>query len=67
MVRTEVLILEAKQYEQNGLRIIVPRLFGYTEQARRIKKNVIIKNKVRQKWDEAKFLMIPKSDYLHLK
>jgi len=54
MERTEVLIVEAKQYEKNGLRIIVPRLFGYTEQARRIKKKTTVVAKGR-KWDEGEF------------
>jgi len=42
MERSEVLIVEAKQYETDGLKVVVPSLFGYTEQARRIKKTVSI-------------------------
>jgi hypothetical protein len=31
---TEVLIVEARQYEHNGTRIVVPWVFGFTEEAR---------------------------------
>jgi hypothetical protein len=34
MDRTEVLLVEAKMYEHEGDRFVVPRLFGYTEAAR---------------------------------
>ena len=40
MERTEVLIVEARQYEQKDLRVVVPVLFSYTDQARRVKKAV---------------------------
>jgi hypothetical protein len=40
MERAEVLIVEARQYAIDGLKVVVPSLFGYTEQARRIKKAV---------------------------
>jgi len=55
MERTEVLIIEARQFCQGELKILVPTLFGYTEQARRIKKTVIVEptGKPRRKWDRA--------------
>ncbi len=53
MERSEVLIVEAKQYEMDGLRLIVPSLFGYTEQARRVKKPVTLP--VRRQWNETEF------------
>lgn len=37
MISSDVLLVEARQYERNGLRIVAPRLFGFTEQARRTK------------------------------
>jgi hypothetical protein len=55
MELTEVLIVEAKQYKKDGLRIVVPRLFGYTEQARRVKKTVTVVTDGRRKWNEEKF------------
>ncbi|ODS32062.1 MAG: hypothetical protein SCARUB_02815 [Candidatus Scalindua rubra] len=56
MERSEVLIVEAKQYEHNGMRVIVPSLFGYTEEARRIKKNITVNTDDRRKWNEQFFL-----------
>jgi len=56
MERTEVLIVEAKQYDKEGVRIIVPRLFGYTEEARRIKKTVTVVSGGRRTWNETDFL-----------
>lgn len=56
MERTEVLVVEAKQYQRNGTKIIVPRLFGYTEEARRIKRSVTVKPGYRIQWNEEKFL-----------
>jgi len=52
MERTEVLIVEAKQFCHNEMKILVPSLFGFTEQARRIKKKVIIEDPKRRKWDQ---------------
>ncbi len=31
MERSEVLLVEARQYEHNGMRVVAPTLFGYTE------------------------------------
>jgi hypothetical protein len=33
----DVLLVEAKQYEANGVRVVVPTLFGFTEKIRQIK------------------------------
>jgi hypothetical protein len=41
MEKAEILIVEAKQYRDRDLRIVVPTLFGYTEQARQVKKPVL--------------------------
>ena len=46
MERTEVCLVEAKQFENGDLRVVVPTLWGYTEQARRIKKTVTYKRVV---------------------
>ena len=56
MERSEVLIVEAKQYATDGLKVVVPSLFGYSEQARRIKKTVIVSPTVRVKWTREKFI-----------
>ena len=49
------MVVEAKQYQRNGTKIIFPRLFGYTEEARRIKKSVTVKPVDRVQWNEEKF------------
>jgi hypothetical protein len=52
MDRTEVLIIEARQYIKDSLRLIVPSLFGYTEQARQIKQVASIRtSEERRSWD----------------
>jgi hypothetical protein len=40
MQKTEVLLVEAALYELGGQRVVVPRLWGFTEEARRAKKAV---------------------------
>ncbi len=56
MERSEVLLVEARQYCADNLKIVVPTLFGYTEQARLIKKTVTIKSPFeKKKWDKASF------------
>jgi hypothetical protein len=56
MERAEVLIVEAKQFEHDGDRIVVPSLWGYTDQARRIKKTVTVRAAgERRSWDEQSF------------
>lgn len=55
MERTEVLIVEAKQYKKENTKIVVPLLFGYTEQARMVKKSVTVKTSSTKKWDEQSF------------
>jgi hypothetical protein len=64
MNRAEVLIVEARQYENNGNVIIVPQLFGYTEQARFVKETVNIVpsgSKSGQTWDKQHFFEYAKS------
>ena len=55
MERSEVLIVEARQYEDGGSRIVVPSLFGYTEEARRVKRTVTVTSQKRKKWDMESF------------
>lgn len=55
MERTEVLIVEAFQFEKNGVRIVVPTLFGYQEEARLIKKAVTFSSRTRNQWDAESF------------
>jgi len=56
MERSEVLIVEARQYESQGNRIVVPVLFGFTEEARLIKKTVsVTSSQGRKKWDKESF------------
>jgi len=55
MERSEVLIVEARQYEYKGLKIVTPILFGFSEQARQIKKIVSITSRQRRQWDKESF------------
>lgn len=56
MERSEVLLVEARQYSRDGTRIVVPRLFGYTEQARQVKRSVVVTTAAtRKRWDRASF------------
>ena len=55
MERTEVLIVEAKQYSKDNTKIVVPVLFGYTEQARMVKKSVTVTTSSSKKWNEQTF------------
>jgi hypothetical protein len=58
MKRAEVLVVEAKQYSNGQSRIVVPCLFGYTEQARLSKETVRVKPanaQGRRKWNETLF------------
>jgi len=54
MERSEVIIVEACQYTTNNIKIVVPVLFGYTEQARLIKRTTVITPQ-RKKWDRQSF------------
>lgn len=54
--RTEVLLVEARQYELGGRRVVVPSLFGYTEQARLAKKTSNDRSPgERRKWNASLF------------
>ena len=56
MERSEVLLVEARQYHLNGSRVIVPTLFGYTEEARQVKRTVTVTTAAtRRTWDEMSF------------
>ena len=56
MERSEVLLVEARQYSHNGTKVIIPTLFGYTEEARKVKMAVAIPMKdSRRKWDRDTF------------
>jgi hypothetical protein len=58
--RTEVIIVEAKQYENADVRFVIPTIWGYTEKARRVKKNTTITSSSaggRKKWSLEKFLI----------
>src|SRR6266480_6281188 len=57
MERTEVCLVEAKQFQHGAVRVVAPTLWGYTEQARRIKKTVTLKKSgERRVWNEEEFI-----------
>jgi hypothetical protein len=56
MERSEVLLVEARQYLAEGRRVIVPTLFGYSDQARQVKRSVtVMPSGARRRWDEDTF------------
>ena len=56
MERTEVLLVEARQYELDGARVVVPTLFGYTEEARQVKRHVTVSTATtRKQWNQDTF------------
>jgi hypothetical protein len=56
MERSEVLIVEARQYQDGESRIVVPHLFGYTEEARRVKRTVSVDKPAQRAWSRDTFL-----------
>lgn len=57
MERSEVLLVEARQYSHAGVKIVVPTLFGYTEEARLVKRSVTVTAAAgRKRWDRPSFL-----------
>ncbi len=58
MERSEVLLVEARQFSYGDMKILVPALFGYTEEARKAKMSVAIPMKeARRKWDRNAFFI----------
>ena len=56
MERSDVLLVEARQYRSESGRIVVPTLFGFTEEARLVKRSVnVVTAASRKRWDEASF------------
>ena len=56
MERSEVLLVEIRQFESKGHRVVVPMLFGYTEEARRIKRTANEERPSRRAWNRDSFL-----------
>lgn len=55
MERSEVLLVEARQYRHNNMTVVVPTLFGYTEEARQVKRTVTVSSGSRKQWDYNSF------------
>ena len=56
MERTEVCLVEANQFQNGETRVVVPTLWGYTEQARRVKRTVTVqKSGARRAWNAENF------------
>jgi hypothetical protein len=55
MELSEILIVEARQYEIKGARVIAPAVFGYTEEARRAKRSGAGATSSRKAWTEEMF------------
>lgn len=55
MELTEVLVVELRQFVHGDTKVAVPSLFGYTEEARRVKQTPTMRSSTRKKWDEASF------------
>ena len=56
MERSEVFLIEARHYRDGDSMIVVPSLFGYTEEARRVKRKVSVQGRVQRQWDRESFL-----------
>ncbi len=56
MERSEILLIEARHYQDGEFRVVVPSLFGYTEEARRVKRTVSVDSPTRKQWDREMFL-----------
>jgi len=57
MERSEILLVEARQYEYQGTKVVTPILFGFTEEARQVKKTISVNTGQRKKWDKESFFM----------
>lgn len=55
MERSEVLLVEAQQFREGPITVVYPRLFGYTEEARKVKKTRTVSVGPRKTWDESSF------------
>jgi len=56
MERSEVLLVEARQFSREGVKVVVPTLFGYTEEARAAKRRVTVTAPgERKRWNESRF------------
>lgn len=56
MERSDVLLVEARQYSHDGAKIVVPTLFGYSEEARLVKRRVTVKSPAsRKRWDRPSY------------
>lgn len=53
--RSEVLLVEARQYRHDSMTIVVPMLFGYTEEARQVKRTVTVSKGAKKQWDYDSF------------
>lgn len=55
MERSEVLIVEARRYRREGIEVVVPTLFGYTEEARMVKRPTAVSVSSKRSWTEEGF------------
>ena len=55
MERSEALLVEARQYRHQGTTVVVPTLFGYTEEARLVKRSVTVTTAARKYWNYESF------------
>jgi|SRR3989344_3234609 len=53
--RTDLLLVEARQFRHDGLTVVVPSLFGYTEEARQVKRIVTVTSGPKKLWDYDSF------------
>lgn len=55
MERSEVLLVEARQFEYKGTKVVAPILFGFTEEARQVKKTISVTTGQKRKWNKESF------------
>jgi len=69
MERSEILLVEAKQFERDGQRCVVPVLFGYSEEARSVKRVVTVSSETNRpkrkwrKWDQESFFAVAAEEH----
>jgi len=55
MQEAEVFLVEARQYKLNGTSVVIPALFGYTDQARKVFQSTVTVREQSEQWDPTSF------------
>lgn len=61
MERSEVLLVEARQYRRDNMTVVAPMLFGYTEEARQVKSRGAGSDGLRKQWTHDSFFAVARA------